>query len=1228
MSVWSHRPQSLYLGLFFIAYVLGCGFAQALAIVPGITVSIWPPGGIFFATLALTSPYSWPWWMLVGCMAEMFAQLTWFQSPLPVGFLIYLGNALCAAAGAALVNRACKRPVRLENVREVIAFVTLGAGVGPLLSATVGSATLAWFGVKSQTFTAVWPLFWIGDATGVLLVAPATLVLIQSWRNKARLSAAHWVEATVLGLIFLGIAALALTDDYLPSPYIILPPLLWVAVRFEFRGAAVALTLLALMTMALTISGDSQFVGDPESQRQQQVMLQLFLAISAFSALIVAAISRQHQQAMLALRRSVEALRESERQLQQLIDAVPAQIWSTTPEGTPSYINKRLMDTVGLTLEDLTTPDASRSLADVHPEDRQAVEQALTHAFETGTAFVMKYRQHRSDGTHRWTEGRAEPLRDRDGRILRWYGVCLDINDLVTAEESLRQSERRYRDLFHYMPIGLTQIDASKLVPLFKELRAQGVVELEAYIDEHPEFLAQAVEALEVEEVNRHTIEMFGAKNAEELLTPITRYWEPGVSTIRRSIEARYRGEEVFQEETKVARMDGSVIDVLFTTARPGAVADKSLVGFIDITERKKAEEALRNREREISQLVDMVPSLLWRLTPEGEPVFFSRRMIEFFGLGVGDYDRPGMSGLASAIAAVVHPDDATRLAETLNRSLATGEAFSLNYRLRRADGVYRWMLGRAEPMRDEDGRILQWYGLCHDIDDQLQAEEALRSSKQQLEQMIDAVPINILSFAPSGKLVYISKRYLEQVGSPMAHIEDFTALARDVAHPEDFPVMFQKASNGFATGEPFVNRFRRRDKHGVYRWIEARAQPLRDAQGAIVQWYIASIDIEDEMRAQEALRERERFLWQLVDTLPAMISCATPDGEPIFRSQQLSDFFGYELTDLDGAGKTRLDRTLEACLHPDDLASIKKQYAHSLSTGEPYARRHRLRRFDGEFRWVETRAAAMRDADGAIVQWNAIFLDIDAEVGAQENLRQAQDSLARASQAASLAELSASIAHEVNQPLSAVMNYSSACQSWLTTDPPNLERAQKSLGRIIQSANSAADVVSRIRALFKRSADTRDCTTLDGVILEARDLMAEEALRRRIRIDGEIENDLRLVAFDRVQVQQVVVNLIRNGMEAMAAVSTERVLQIRARREKDLVRIEISDFGEGVQFPAKIFEPFFTTKEQGMGMGLAICRSIVEAHGGQLWVEKNEPQGAKFVFTLPADIQLARGIR
>ena len=177
---------------------------------------------------------------------------------------------------------------------------------------------------------------------------------------------------------------------------------------------------------------------------------------------------------------------------------------------------------------------------------------------------------------------------------------------------------------------------------------------------------------------------------------------------------------------------------------------------------------------------------------------------------------------------------------------------------------------------------------------------------------------------------------------------------------------------------------------------------------------------------------------------------------------------------------------------------------------------------------------------------------------------------------------------------------------------------------RIIRDANSAADVVSRIRAVFKQSTETRSSTALGGVIAEALDLMAEEAARRRVRIDTDIEGDLPPVALDRVQIQQVLVNLMRNGMEAMESTADDRVLGLRVRRTGDVVQTEISDRGPGVEFPDRMFEPFFTTKEHGMGMGLAICRSIVESHGGRLWAEKNEPHGATFIFTLPVEVKAA----
>jgi PAS domain S-box-containing protein len=189
----------------------------------------------------------------------------------------------------------------------------------------------------------------------------------------------------------------------------------------------------------------------------------------------------------------------------------------------------------------------------------------------------------------------------------------IDITERKQTFAKLAASERRYRDLFHYMPIALTQVDASRLIPMYKELRAQGVTDLKAYIDEHPEFLDQAMEALHVEEVNEHNCRMFGAETPADMYGPITRYFTAARSTIRRSIEARYAGQDFFQEEMKATRLDGSTIDVLFATARPGAIADKSLVGFIDISARKSAEERLRRVQDDFAHAARV--SMLGELT-------------------------------------------------------------------------------------------------------------------------------------------------------------------------------------------------------------------------------------------------------------------------------------------------------------------------------------------------------------------------------------------------------------------------------------------------------------------------------------------------------------------------------------------------------------------------------------------------------------------------------------
>lgn len=415
--------------------------------------------------------------------------------------------------------------------------------------------------------------------------------------------------------------------------------------------------------------------------------------------------------------------------------------------------------------------------------------------------------------------------------------------------------------------------------------------------------------------------------------------------------------------------------------------------------------------------------------------------------------------------------------------------------------------------------------------------------------------------------------------------------------------------------------RYRLRRFDGVYHWMSSRAEALRDPDGVIVQWYGMCHDIDDQIRAETALRESEQQLRRLVDALPTQIWAAKADGEPSYLNRRLADYVGLTLDDLDQPDAGRLQVAITSSVHPDDAERVGRALLHSFSTGAPFAMKYRQRRADGVYRWINGRAEPLRDTAGRIVQWYGVSFDIDDDVRTQEELRRTQERLAVASQAASLSELSASIAHEVNQPLAAIVANSHACHRWLSAEPPNVERAKVTAERIIRDANAAADVVSRIRALFKQSDAARAPAALGSVITEARELVAAEASRRGIRLDFEIAGDLPLVELDRVQIQQVLLNLVRNGMDAMNG-ADERVLSVRVRRLAGELRTEVRDSGAGITDPDRLFEPFFTTKPDGMGMGLAISRSIVEAHGGRLWAEPNTPRGAMLVFTLPLEAE------
>ncbi|BCP55571.1 hypothetical protein K32_41880 [Kaistia sp. 32K] len=475
----------------------------------------------------------------------------------------------------------------------------------------------------------------------------------------------------------------------------------------------------------------------------------------------------------------------------------------------------------------------------------------------------------------------------------------------------------------------------------------------------------------------------------------------------------------------------------------------------------------------------------------------------------------------------------------------------------------------------------------------------------------------------PDGRIRFVNPAVLAFIGvTPeamrrMIEIEP-NALER-WTHPDDIERTRANWDHALRTGEPLIDEQRVLRCDGVYRWFRDTVVPSRDKRGRITGWYGHTTDITEQKNAEEALRASERELRLLVDTVPTMIFLLTPEALPYYFNKRFVDWAGIE-PGSEAAEEGHDFNTHTGMIHPDDRAGVAAAFRRSIATGEPLQFKGRLRRKDGEFRWIDSRVEPLRDESGTILRWYGVNIDIDDEVRAQEALRLADERLARASRAASLSELSVSIAHELNSPLQAVVANANAYQRWLNASPPNYERAGRTAEKIIRDANAAAEVVGRIRALFAQTTPGRSPVDLNGVISEVTELVIDRLISGNVRLGLALDPDLPLVNADHVQVEQVVLNLIRNAIEAMQGTPPgERRLQIVSRRRNDeTIEIEVGDRGPGIPNPERIFDAFYTTKADGMGMGLAICRSIVEAHGGRITARSTVDRGSTVSFTLP----------
>jgi PAS domain S-box-containing protein len=439
-------------------------------------------------------------------------------------------------------------------------------------------------------------------------------------------------------------------------------------------------------------------------------------------------------------------------------------------------------------------------------------------------------------------------------------------------------------------------------------------------------------------------------------------------------------------------------------------------------------------------------------------------------------------------------------------------------------------------------------------------------------------------------------------------------AWIQDVTRDENFPRSKVAGESGLkaALGIPIVSGS---EVTAVIEFF--LREPRREDEQLVksITTVAAQLDMVIERKqAEEKLRESERSLRLLTEAIPQLIWSATPDGAIDYCNRPLLEYAGKTMDEMSGDGWVNF-------LHPEEVDHIMESWRTSVETGGPFEVESRLRSADGRFRWFVSRGLPLRDGGGAIIRWYGTCTDMDDWKRAEGVLRETQGELAHLNRVMTVGELTSSIAHEINQPLAAIIMNGNACLRWLALDPPEVARARASAESIIRDGERASQVISRIRALLKKSPPAKSALDMGELAREVIALTRHEVVSNKVILRTNLEPALPPVSGDRIQLQQVLINLTVNAVEAMRGVKGgRRELLIITVKEGGGVRVAISDTGGGFdpRDAEHLFDAFYTTKPEGMGMGLAISRSIVEAHGGHLWAESNERGGATFHFTLP----------
>jgi len=621
------------------------------------------------------------------------------------------------------------------------------------------------------------------------------------------------------------------------------------------------------------------------------------------------------------------------------------------------------------------------------------------------------------------------------------------------------------------------------------------------------------------------------------------------------------------------------------------------------------SDAGLRESEERFRSVADAAPVLIWMSGMDKLCTFFNKPWLKFTGRGLEQE-------LGNGWAEGVHPDDLQKCLEIYTEAFDARQPFVMQYRLRRYDAEYRWISDQGVARYDAQGNFAGYIGSCVDVTELVNKEQALRESEERMSLAAEAANLGMWEWDSNTDEVWSTTTRRSVFGWPTSGKITLKDLI-SVVHIDDRDRLQQALRDAIENSKDYESEFRVVLPDGSVLWMLARGRCVRGADGKAVGVRGISMDVTELVNKDTALRESEERMRVAADAVNLGIWEWDLSRDEIWATNARRALLGWP-----ASGKIGFEAFVSR-VHPDDRDRVRQTIDDAIHNGKGYDSEYRLVLPDGIVCWMATRGSVQLDGNGKPARLLGVSIDITARKQAELEALQHREELSHLSRVAAMGELAASIAHELNQPLSGISSNASAGQRFIDRGDVDLRELHELLGDIMADAHRAGAVIRGIQRMVKKSVPNRQQVNLNDLVSKVVHMVKPNAMLQSCEVETLLEPNLPPIEADPIQLQQVLLNLTINAFDAMDDTpAPHRKVVIATEKDNDgAIRVSVRDYGVGIPEEARerVFEQFFTTKAKGLGMGLAIVRSIVESHGGMIVAENADGGGARFCFTLSA---------